>query len=73
MKAVILHGPGEVSVGEFTTPTPKAETDDGGAMSLQDCITEQVVAELAAADLNIMSPLEVMNLVFQLQRRLKNG
>ena len=24
MKAVILHGPGEVSVGEFTTPTPKA-------------------------------------------------
>jgi hypothetical protein len=31
------------------------------------------VAELAAADLNIMSPLEVMNLVFQLQKRLKNG
>lgn len=24
MKAVILHGPGEVSVGEFATPTPKA-------------------------------------------------
>jgi hypothetical protein len=40
---------------------------------LQDCINEQVVAELAAADLNIMSPLEVMNLVFQLQKRLKNG
>jgi DNA mismatch repair protein MutS len=46
---------------------------DGGAMSIQDCINEQVVAELAAADLNIMSPLEVMNLVFNLQRRLKNG
>ena len=24
MKAVILHGPGKVSVGEFPTPTPKA-------------------------------------------------
>ena len=56
-----------------TTPAPKPEADDGGAMSLQDCINEQVVAELAAADLNIMSPLEVMNLVFQLHKRLKNG
>ena len=56
-----------------TTPSPKQETDQSNAMSLQDCINEQVVAELAAADLNIMSPLEVMNLVFQLQRRLKNG
>ena len=56
-----------------TTPSPKQETEQNNAMSLQDCINEQVVAELAAADLNIMSPLEVMNLVFQLQRRLKNG
>ena len=24
MKAVILHGPGSVSVGEFPTPVPKA-------------------------------------------------
>ena len=56
-----------------TTPTVRPAQEDDSTMSLQDCINEQVVAELAAADLNIMSPLEVMNLVFSLQRRLKNG
>jgi DNA mismatch repair protein MutS len=56
-----------------TTPTVRLPQEDDSAMSLQDCINEQVVAELASADLNIMSPLEVMNLVFSLQRRLKNG
>ena len=56
-----------------TTPTVRPTQEDDSTMSLQDCINEQVVAELAAADLNIMSPLEVMNLVFSLQRRLKNG
>ncbi|MBQ7336982.1 MAG: DNA mismatch repair protein MutS [Clostridia bacterium] len=56
-----------------TTPPVRESAQDDGAMSLQDCINEQVVAELKAADLNIMSPLEVMNLVFNLQKRLKNG
>ena len=43
------------------------------ALSLQDCINDQVIEELRAADLNTLSPLEAMNLLFGLQRRLKNG
>jgi hypothetical protein len=42
-------------------------------LSLQDCINDQVIEELKAADLNTLSPLEAMNLLFGLQRRLKNG
>ncbi len=67
----IEHSSGKPSIS--TTPVIREPEKDGGMMSLQDCINEQVVTELAAADLNIMSPLEVMNLVFNLQRRLKNG
>ena len=68
--ADIEAGVGKTRV-EITPAVPERAED--GAMSLQDCINEQVIAELKAADLNVMSPLEVMNLVFQLQRRLKNG
>ena len=68
--ADIEAGVGKMHV-EITPSVPERAED--GAMSLQDCINEQVIAELKAADLNVMSPLEVMNLVFQLQRRLKNG
>ena len=68
--ADIEAGVGKMHV-EITPSVPERAED--GATSLQDCINEQVIAELKAADLNVMSPLEVMNLVFQLQRRLKNG
>ena len=35
--------------------------------------TQRVLEELKAADLNTLSPLEAMNLLFGLQKRLKNG
>jgi DNA mismatch repair protein MutS len=53
--------------------TPAKPAEDDMALSLQDCINEQVIEELKAADLNTLSPLEAMNLLFGLQRRLKNG
>jgi DNA mismatch repair protein MutS len=42
-------------------------------MDMQEFINAQVVEELKAADLNTLSPLEAMNLLFGLQRKLKNG
>jgi len=53
--------------------TPVKPAEDDMTLSLQDCINEQVIEELKAADLNTLSPLEAMNLLFGLQRRLKNG
>ena len=57
--------------GEAVKSAAPAEQDD--AISLQDCINDQVIEELKAADLNTLSPLEAMNLLFSLQKRLKNG
>ena len=42
-------------------------------MDMQEIINSQVIEELKAADLNTLSPLEAMNLLFGLQRKLKNG
>ena len=42
-------------------------------VTVHDVINEQVIEELRAADLNTLSALEAMNLLFGLQKRLKNG
>ena len=57
--------------GEAKAAPARVVEDD--AISLQDCINDQVIEELKAADLNTLSPLEAMNLLFGLQKRLKNG
>ena len=57
--------------GAATKAVVPNEQDD--VISLQDCINDQVIEELKAADLNTLSPLEAMNLLFGLQKRLKNG
>jgi DNA mismatch repair protein MutS len=51
----------------------RAVVEDDGLITMQDCINDQVIEELKAADLNTLSPLEAMNLLFGLQKRLKNG
>ncbi len=51
-------------------PAP-APVEEDMTISLQDCIDDAVLAELKAADLNTLSPLEAMNLLFGWQRRLK--
>ncbi len=48
---------------------PKKAEDDG-AISLDDCINEQIVAELKNVDLNTLSPLECMTFLFDLKKRL---
>jgi DNA mismatch repair protein MutS len=68
----------EASAVNLSTSGDKVKTqakpvEDDMTLSLQDCINEQVIEELKAADLNTLSPLEAMNLLFGLQRRLKNG
>ena len=48
----------------------KEEKDDT-LISFDDCIEEQVIAELKAVDLNTLSPYESMSFLFNLKKRLK--
>ena len=49
---------------------PMPEKDDS-IISLDDCLAEQVIDELKAVDINMLSPYEAMTLLFNLQKRLK--
>ena len=48
-------------------PAPKP---DDGALTVEDCINEQIITELKSVDLNTLSPLECMNFLFELKKRL---
>ena len=43
---------------------------DDSLISFDDCVNEQVIAELKAADLNTLSPFECMSFLFDLKKRL---
>lgn len=43
---------------------------DDGALTLDDCINEQIITELKSVDLNTLSPLECMTFLFDLKKRL---
>ena len=51
----------------------KIETvkEDDGLISMDDCINEQIINELRAADLNTLSPFECMSFLFDLKKRLQ--
>ena len=49
----------------------KVEEKDDTLISFDDCINEQVIAELKAADLNTLSPFECMSFLFDLKKRLQ--
>ncbi len=49
---------------------PEPEKDDS-LISFDDCIQDQVIEELKAVDINMLSPYEAMTLLFNLQKRLK--
>ena len=49
---------------------PKREEDDS-LITMDDCLNEQVIAELKAVDLNTLSPFECMSFLFDLKRRLQ--
>jgi len=56
--------------GGIGTKKKQSERDDS-TISLDDCINEQVIAELKAADLNTLSPFECMSFLFDLKKRLE--
>lgn len=49
----------------------KKEESDDGAISLEECMREQVIDDLRAVDVNTLSPIEAMNFLFELQKKLK--
>ena len=56
--------------GGIGTKKKKTERDEY-EISLDDCINDQVIAELKAADLNTLSPFECMSFLFDLKKRLE--
>ena len=49
----------------------KTAAKDDSLISFDDCIHEQVIAELKAVDLNTLSPFECMSFLFDLKKRLQ--
>ena len=49
---------------------PKNAPADDGMITLDDCVNEQVIAELKAVDINTLSPFECMSFLFDLKKRL---
>ena len=49
----------------------KVQAKDDSLISFDDCINEQVIAELKAVDLNALSPFECMSFLFDLKKRLQ--
>ena len=64
----------EKSSKELTTSTAKKDNTqekDDSLISFDDCISEQVIEELKAVDINTLSPYEAMTFLYTLQKRLK--
>ena len=57
----------EGGIGKKKKVTEKDDT----LISFDDCINEQVIAELKAVDLNTLSPFECMSFLFDLKKRLQ--
>ena len=49
----------------------KAAVKDESLISFDDCINEQIIAELKGVDLNTLSPFECMSFLFDLKKRLQ--
>ncbi len=60
----------EATARAVSTAEKTAEEQDEGLITMEDCINEQVIAELKAADLNALSPFECMSFLFDLKKRL---
>ena len=52
-------------------PKKKTTEKDDSLISFDDCINEQVIAELKGVDLNTLSPFECMSFLFDLKKRLQ--
>ena len=58
----------EYVISEKKSAAPK---EDDGAISMEDCINEQVINELKAVDINTLSPFECMSFLVDLKKRLQ--
>ncbi len=61
----------EKTARALSTSEEIAEKHDDGLISIDDCINDQVIAELKAVDINTLSPYEAMSFLFDLKKRLK--
>ena len=57
------------AASRITADTPTKDDDD--LITLDDCINEQIIDDIRAADVNNMSPFEALNMLYDLQKRLK--
>ncbi len=49
----------------------KLEFEEENTISFEECLRDQAIEELKAIDLNTISPYEAMQLLFEIQRKLK--
>ncbi len=61
----------EKTAKALSTSDAVEEERDDTLISFDDCINEQVIAELKGIDLNTLSPYEAMSFLYGLQKRLK--
>ena len=52
-------------------PKKKESEKDASLITFDDCINEQIIAELKGVDLNTLSPFECMSFLFDLKKRLQ--
>ena len=58
------------AISENNSGKEKKAAPDDGMISFDDCVNEQVIAELKAVDINTLSPFECMSFLFDLKKRL---
>ena len=61
----------EKTAKALSTSEREEEERDDTLITLDDCVNEQVIEELKAVDLNMLSPYEAMSFLFDLKKRLK--
>jgi DNA mismatch repair protein MutS len=61
----------EATAQALRTADVEPEEKDDTLITLDDCVSEQVIDELKKVDLNTLSPFECMSFLFSLQKRLK--
>ena len=49
---------------------PASKPSENMAMSIDDCMNDQIIEQLRNTDLNTLSPLECMNLLFDLKKKI---
>ncbi len=59
------------AITENASAPKRTQEKDDTLITLDDCINDQVIADLKAVDLNALSPFECMSFLFDLKKRLE--